>query len=153
AIASRHHLFAIAEREKIDFDLERRGVLLICNDKAGCDNALKANKLLNEGGLDRRPVTREEIRQIEPTLKGSYYGGFFTPSESTGDIHKFTRGLADVCARRGVRFAYDTEVEKIVPKGNGYEIHWIPVSRDDGGATANEWRPSQVDAVVICAGC
>ena len=31
-------------------------------------------------------------------LKG--YGGFFTPSDSTGDIHKFTRGLAAACASR-----------------------------------------------------
>ena len=68
------------------------------------DKAAKANALLIEGGLERRPVTPEEIRQIEPTLKGSYYGGFFTPSDSTGDIHKFTRGLADACARHGVRF-------------------------------------------------
>ena len=63
-------------------------------------------------------MTPEEIRQIEPTLKGSYYGGFFTPSDSTGDIHKFTRGLADACARRGVRFIYDAEVESIVPKNS-----------------------------------
>ncbi|MBV8097095.1 MAG: D-amino acid dehydrogenase [Acetobacteraceae bacterium] len=153
AIEARHHLFEIAERETIDFDLERRGVLLICKDKAGYNKASEVNKLLNEGGLDRRPVTSGEMRQIEPTLKGSYYGGFFTPSDSTGDVHKFTRGLADACVRHGVRFAYDTEIEKIVPKDSGYAIRWIPVSRDDGGANANEWRPIQVDGVVICAGC
>ena len=41
-------------------------------------------------------MTPDEIRRIEPALKGTYYGGFFTPSDATGDIHKFTRGLADV---------------------------------------------------------
>jgi D-amino-acid dehydrogenase len=152
AIQARRHMFAIAERENIDFDLRRCGILHFYRDKAGFDKALKVNELLNEGGLDRRPVTAEEIRQIEPTLRGSYYGGFFTPSDSTGDIHKFTRGLADACARRGVRFAYDTEVESIVRKDNGYEIRWLPVARDDGGAVMNAWRPTQVDGIVICAG-
>jgi D-amino-acid dehydrogenase len=79
AIEARKHLFAMAEREKIDFDLEKRGILHFYRDKAGFDKAAKVNALLIEGGLDRRPVTVEEIRQIEPTLKGSYYGGFFTP--------------------------------------------------------------------------
>ena len=93
AIEARKHLFAMAEREEIDFDLEKRGILHFYRDKAAFDKAAKVNGLLTEGGLDRRPVTVEEIRQIEPTLKGSYYGGFFTASDATGDIHKFTRGL------------------------------------------------------------
>ena len=145
-------MFEMAEREKIDFDLERRGILHFYRDKASYDKAAKANELLQEGGLvDRHPVTPDEIRQIEPTLKGSYYGGFFTPSDSTGDIHKFTRGLADACVRRGVQFIYDAEVERIVRKNGGYEVRWMPVAGDHDTA-ANVWHPTQVDAVVICAG-
>jgi D-amino-acid dehydrogenase len=152
AIEARKHLFAMAEREKIDFDLEKRGILHFYRDKAGFDKAAKVNALLTEGGLDRRPVTVEEIRQIEPTLKGSYYGGFFTPSDATGDIHKFTRGLSDACARRGVKFHYDASVERVVESSGGYEVRWLPVARDDGGADVQEWQPVRADAVVICAG-
>jgi D-amino-acid dehydrogenase len=147
-------MFAMAERENIDFDLQRCGILHFYRDKESFEKASKVNKLLSEGGLERRSVTPEEIRQIEPTLKGSYYGGFFTPSDSTGDIHKFTRGLADACARRGVRFIFDAEVESIVPKSSGYEIRWMPVApdHDEDEAAADVWRPIQVDGVVICAG-
>jgi D-amino-acid dehydrogenase len=152
AIEARKHLFAMAEREKIDFDLEKRGILHFYRDKAGFDKAAKVNALLIEGGLDRRPVTVEEIRQIEPTLKGSYYGGFFTASDATGDIHKFTRGLSDACARRGVKFHYDALVEGVVESSGGYEVRWLPVARDDGGADVQEWQPVRADAVVICAG-
>ena len=152
AIEARKHMFAMAERENIDFDLEKRGILHFYRDKAGFDKALKLNALLNEGGLERRSITPEEIRAIEPTLKGSYYGGFFTPSDSTGDIHKFTRGLADACQRRGVRFYYDAEVDEIVTSGNGCEIRWIPVARDDGGGAVEQWESVGVDGVVICAG-
>ena len=152
AIESRRHMFAMAERENIDFDLKRCGILHFYRDKAGFEKAAKVNPILIEGGLERRPVTPEEIRQIEPTLKGSYYGGFFTPSDSSGDIHKFTRGLADACARRGVRFVYDAEVEKIVPKDGGFEVRWLPVAPDDTKAATDLWRPIQVDGIVICAG-
>ncbi|WP_250862608.1 FAD-dependent oxidoreductase, partial [Caballeronia sp. INML3] len=64
-------------------------------------------------GLARHAVTAQEIASIEPTLKGSFHAGFFTPSDSTGDIHKFTRGLADACVRHGVEFRYDTSVQSI----------------------------------------
>ncbi|WP_158671881.1 FAD-dependent oxidoreductase, partial [Bradyrhizobium guangdongense] len=76
AIEARRHLFDIAAREGIDFDLERRGILHIYRDKAGFESGLRVNALLQEGGLDRRPVTPEEIRSIEPTLRKDYYGGF-----------------------------------------------------------------------------
>jgi D-amino-acid dehydrogenase len=152
AIDARTHMATMAERENIEFDLEKRGILHFYRDKASFDKAMKVNRLLNRGGLDRRPVTAEEIRQIEPTLKGSYYGGFFTPSDSTGDIHKFTRGLADACRRRDARFYYDAEVEDITAVGEGYRVRWLPVTRDDGGADVANWEPVSVDAVVICAG-
>jgi D-amino-acid dehydrogenase len=151
ALEARKHLFAMAERENIAFDLERRGILHFYRDKSSFDKAMKVNAILKEGGLDRRPITTEEIRQIEPTLKGAYYGGFFTSSDATGDIHKFTRGLADACARRGVRTIFDAAVEAIHPTGNGYEIRWLPVAPDDG-REVNEWQPVHVDGVVICAG-
>ena len=55
AIESRRYMFAMAERENIDFDLERRGILHFYRDKASYDKAAKANELLHEGGLvDRR---------------------------------------------------------------------------------------------------
>lgn len=153
ALAARRQMFAMAERENIAFDLEKRGILHFYRDKAGFDKALAVNALLRKGGLERDPVTPEEIRAIEPTLQGAYHGGFFTPSDSTGDIHKFTRGLAEACARRGVAFRYDAAIETIAPAGEGWRIHWLPVGRDDGDARAARWEPLEVDGVVICAGC
>ncbi|MFP3276992.1 MAG: FAD-dependent oxidoreductase, partial [Paraburkholderia sp.] len=94
AIAARQHLFAMAANEKIDFDHEQRGILHVYKTRKEFDTAAKVNALLKEGGLDREPVSAAEIRRIEPTLDGVFHGGFFTPSDSTGDIHKFTRGLA-----------------------------------------------------------
>jgi D-amino-acid dehydrogenase len=57
AIEARRHLFAIAEREDISFDLERRGILHICHDRSSFKTGLQVNALLQEGGLDRQAVT------------------------------------------------------------------------------------------------
>lgn len=143
AIEARQHLFGIAEREGIAFDLERRGILHIYRDKPGFAAAARVNPLLQEGGLDRRAVTPDEMRRIEPTLHGDFYGGFYTPSDSTGDIHKFTRGLADACMRRGGRFLFETEV-------TGIEHGRDSITISTAAATGLDRLP--VNAVVVCAG-
>ncbi|USU20155.1 D-amino acid dehydrogenase [Paraburkholderia fungorum] len=144
AIAAREHLFSIAEREGIDFDLERRGILHIYKTRKEFDAANKVNALLREGGLDRNPVTATELQRIEPTLHGDFFGGFFTPSDSTGDIHKFTRGLADACARHGVEFHYDAEITAIEQPAEGRFSLTVNLE--------GESQRFAFERIVVCAG-
>jgi len=147
AIAARRHMLDVAEQEGIDFDHVRRGILHVCWDKAGFDHATMVNGLLAEGGLDRRPVTPAEIREIEPALRGDFYGGFYTPSDSTGDIHAFTYGLAKACERKGARFILDATVESVAP---GQPVR-VAYARTVQGAI--ERSEITADGVVVCAGC
>lgn len=144
AIAAREHLFSIAEREGIDFDLERRGILHIYKTQKDFDAASKVNALLREGGLDRNPVTAAELQRIEPTLHGDFFGGFFTPSDSTGDIHKFTRGLADACVRHGVEFHYDAEITAIEQPAEGRFSMTVNLE--------GESQRFAFERIVVCAG-
>ena len=148
AIAAREHLFNWAAHENIAFDHESRGILHFYNSKKSFDHAQRINGLLKKGGLDRRAVTPEEIKQIEPTLNGGFYGGFFTESDSTGDIHKYTCGLSEACKRLGARFYYETEVQSIHPLSrNGMRFDVKGVDNKSGNSAI-----SQYDGVVICAG-
>ena len=153
AIEARRHLFAMARREKIDFDLEERGILHIYRDQAGFEHAARVNALLSRGGLERHAVTPAEMKAIEPALDGEFYGGFFTASDSTGDIHKFTSGLAAACRRRGARFVFDAAVESVLPAANSvrprFDVVWSD-ARDAGRNHAPETM--SFDGVVICAG-
>jgi len=143
AIAARDFLFSWAQEEGIDFDLKKQGILHIYRDKAGFDHAANVSKLLSAGGLERRPVTPDEMLAIEPTLAGTYYGGFFTETDSTGDIHKFTNGLADAILRLGVKTCYGHSVTELsADQSNAW------VTSHDGEQQTRE----TYDGVVICAG-
>lgn len=142
AIAARKHLFEIADREGIDFDHVRRGILHVYWDKGGFDHALKVNEMLNEGGLDRRSVTPSEFAGIEPALRGNFYGGFYTPSDSTGDIHKYCAGLEKACTKRGAQFIYDAAVTRI-ERRNRFNLVCTT-----GGAD----QTLEADGIVVCAG-
>jgi D-amino-acid dehydrogenase len=143
AVAAREHLFAWAAEEGIDFDHKREGILHIYRDKKGFDHAGKVSVMLAKGGLPRRAVTPAEMKAIEPTLAGTYYGGYFTESDSTGDIHKFTHGLSLAAARLGVRTLYEQDVTHVSTNGQQAVI------------TVGEGAAQTVhtfDGVVVCAG-
>ena len=147
AIAARDELFAMAQREKIQFNHERRGILHVYRTKKDYEHALKVNVLLKKGGLERSAVSDREIKTIEPALQDRFYGGFFTPSDSTGDIHKFTRGLADACQRLGARFMFDRMVQAVEDNANG-----VRVKATVGSAKGTDDDVIEADGVVICAG-
>src|SRR5699024_6857008 len=144
------HLFRIAETENIDFNLERRGILHVYHDADEFAAAQKVNALLTEAGLERNAVTSAEIRSIEPALTGNYYAGFYTPSDSTGDIHLFTRGLAKACEQRGVKFIFDADVSSLSADDSGVRIDWHHADTPKG--VLDEKQSLQADALVVCAG-
>jgi len=143
AIAAREHLFAWAEAEGIDFDCEKRGILHVYRDRSAFEHAVEVSKLLAAGGLERRAVTPSEMREIEPTLSANYYGGFYTESDATGDIHKFTVGLAKAAERRGVHIAFGQDVVSVSSDGGRVTI----TTEDEAGR-----KTGHFDGVVVCAG-
>lgn len=149
AIEARAHLMQMARDEAIVFDCEERGILHFYHSKAEFDAATRVSALLARGGLERRAVTPEEIRAIEPSLKGEFYGGFYTPSDFTGDIHKFTQGLAHACERRGVRMRLSSEVLSIEhTAGDAVEVRWRPM--EDAGEAGTQ--TDRFDRIVVCGG-
>jgi D-amino-acid dehydrogenase len=146
ALEARERLFEMARAEGVDFDLERRGILHFYWDRDSFETAARGNALLNEAGLERYAVCKSEMRQIEPALQGEFYGGFYTPSDASGDICKFTRGLAAACARRGADFQLGVEADEVLSRGRGVSIR-LKAAAD--GLPAGEL---EADAVLICAG-
>ena len=143
AIAARQHLFAWAEAEGVEFDLKKQGILHIYRDRKGFDHAGEVSRLLAAGGLERRAVTPEEMRQIEPTLAGDFFGGYFTESDSTGDIHKFTTGLAAAFERHGGRCLFGALVKGVASNSGGATVDF-----ECDGVTERR----HFDAMVVCAG-
>lgn len=135
AISARDGLREMAQIAKLDFDLLPAGILHFYTKQKDLDHAREVTKLLAQGGLSRDELTPDEVRSRCPELHGDLVGGFWTESDMTGDIHKFTKGLAGWLKAQGVRFEMGRGVEKLVRKDQGVDV--------DG---------THFDAVVICAG-
>ncbi len=151
AIEARQHLRRIAEQEGIDFDAENRGILHFYATKREFEAAARVTALLAKGGLERRAVTPEEIRSIEPALHGPIHGGFYTPSDFTGDIHKFTHGLALACQRHGVAMRFSTEVLAADAGAEGVTVQCRSTEPTADGR-AHPREALRFDKVVVCGG-
>jgi len=143
AVQAREHLFAWADQEGIEFDLKKQGILHIYRDAKGFEHAGQVSQLLAQGGLPRRAVTPQEMQAIEPTLTGKFYGGYYTESDSTGDIHRFTTGLAKACERLGVKLLMGQDVVGLASDGQAATV----TTQQNGMAQAHHF-----DGLVVCAG-
>jgi D-amino-acid dehydrogenase len=101
AIASREEFKRILNQENIKLDLEEKGILHLCNNHKSLEHGRIINKWLMEAGLHRKEVSIEEMLKIEPTLNlKNFVGGFYTQSDMSGDIHKFTKLLAEASEKK-----------------------------------------------------
>ncbi len=139
AIRARTHLLEMAAAAGVDFDYSPCGIMHFYTDRKDFDHGRWVTGLLAEGGLQRRELSAAEVAAKEPNLKTPVLGGFWTESDSTGDIHKFTAGLADAAEQRGVTFRYGADVDSLRAGADGVRVV-------AGGAEA------RFDKVVIAAG-
>ncbi|MEP5088654.1 MAG: D-amino acid dehydrogenase, partial [Paracoccaceae bacterium] len=144
AIAARELLKSSAKKEGFQFDIEERGILHIYNTKKEYDHATNVNALLAEGGLTREAVSPDDIKKLEPALNGNFYGGYYTASDATGDIHRYSRGLSEACKQKGVTFHFNADVTEIKHRDGKPVISW----KDDNGTRTE----GQFDGLVVCAG-
>ena len=151
ALLARERLFAVAEKENIQFNLEKRGILHFYHTKLDYEIATKVNDLLIKGGLERMAVTPAEIKAIEPSLKGEYYGGFYCPGDATGDIHKFTKGLAEASEKYGVKYLFGMEVMDVKHHKKGVTVLYH-ASNENMHLDAAVVESLEADAVVVCGG-
>lgn len=138
AVTARAGLSEIADHAGIDFDFTPAGILHFYKSGKDLAHARRVTGLLAQGGLERRELTAEETLAKEPALRGDILGGFWTESDSTGDIHKFTIGLADWLRGQGVQFAMGHAVDDVKVSADGVMVR----ARDE----------QRFDAVVVSAG-
>ena len=132
AVAARSGLLEMAETAGVDFDFTPAGILHFYKTQKDFDHARRVNGLLAQGGLTRVELTADEVCAKEPTLRGDILGGFWTESDSTGDIHKFTVGLADWLKGQGVRFALGHDVTHVAADDQGVSVRVRDEMRFDG---------------------
>jgi D-amino-acid dehydrogenase len=102
---SRASLQALRAESGLQYDQLSRGILHFYTSQRELDAAIEPARVMREHGCDIEMVDRDRCLEIEPALKeADVVGGSWTPSDESGDAHKFTQGLAKLAEQRGVKF-------------------------------------------------
>jgi D-amino-acid dehydrogenase len=121
AIYSRDCLQALRRETGIEYDHLEKGILHVHTDAREFEAAHGRAELMRSMDVDMQIKTPEEALEIEPALRHSelkIVGATYAPEDESGDAHKFTRNLAAIAEKQGVKFRFDTEVESILVAGN-----------------------------------
>ncbi|MDV4263264.1 D-amino acid dehydrogenase [Acinetobacter seifertii] len=151
ALLARKRLFEVAEKEQLQFDLEKRGILHMYHSKADYDVAKQVNDVLNKGTLERYSVSPEEMKRIEPSLTGDYFGGYYTPSDATGDIHKYSTALAEKTKQYGVQYKFGLEVTDIKCHTDKVVLNCQPSAEHPHLSQSDSFQ-LEGDVLVVCGG-
>lgn len=151
ALLARKRLFEVAEKEQLQFDLEKRGILHMYHTKADYDVAKQVNDVLNKGTLERYSVSPEEMKTIEPSLTGDYFGGYYTPSDATGDIHKYSTALAEKTKQYGVQYKFGLEVTDIKCHTDKVVLNCQPSAEHPHLSQSDSFQ-LEGDVLVVCGG-
>lgn len=119
---SRQTLQALRAETGITYDHLSQGILHFYTDQKEFDHSLPAARLMRELGCPRQSIDADQVVKIEPALAGlrnKIVGGDFTASDESGDVYKFTRGLAQQAASAGVDFQFNSTVTRLLTEGAG----------------------------------
>jgi len=102
--------------EHSTFDRRDAGIVHFYKDHSYWKNAQQATDMYNRNGLDRKVVPADKLTELDPALADiqGVVGATLTPSDWTGDIHKFVYNLADkLKADYGVEFHYNWKINHV----------------------------------------
>ncbi|MCU6432785.1 D-amino acid dehydrogenase [Undibacterium sp. Jales W-56] len=149
---SRQTLQAVRKETGIAYDCLTKGILHFYTEQKEFDDSLPAAKLMRDLGCPRDSISADEVVRIEPALariRDKIVGGDYTETDESGDVYKFTSGLASKAAEAGVDFQYNTSVTRLLTEGSGASAKIVGVEIIDASGRHQVLR---ADAFVMAMG-
>ncbi|QKJ87342.1 D-amino acid dehydrogenase [Paramixta manurensis] len=118
---SRDCLKALREQTGIAYEGRQGGTLQLFRTEQQYQNASKDIAVLKEAGVPWQLLESSQLAQAEPALAQTCHkltGGLRLPNDETGDCQLFTRRLTEMAQAAGVRFRFNTPVERLLREGN-----------------------------------
>ena len=113
---SRDRIRALRAETGIDYEGRQQGTLQLFRTQAQFDGAAKDIEVLKQAGVPFEVLGRDQLAGAEPALahvRDRLVGGLRLPNDETGDCQLFTTRLAQMARELGVKFQFDTEIERL----------------------------------------
>jgi D-amino-acid dehydrogenase len=134
----------LASTPGAEFGFERRGLLMVCESAQGLDVAAHELATIRQLGGDGRALTADEVRTLEPRVRGQIAGGAYFPADAHLQPARLVAVLAERARARGARL--ETGHEVIAIERVGRRIARVVTTRGEFSArevvlAGGAWSP------------
>lgn len=128
-MASRDLLIQMELDEEIEFSFEKKGLFMFCNTEYGLNKEIEIAKKARNLGIPAEVLSPEDVKKMEPGLDIKIVGATYYPKDAHMHPGSLMDKLKTIIEKRGVRFAYNSNVTSIKTDGGKIKA----VNTDDGG--------------------
>lgn len=130
----------IKQHEQFDFQLENKGLLMLCKTAKALEKEIKLIDLANSEGLEARVLTLSELNKLEPKVKMDVMGATYYQCDWHTTPQEFMDQMKRYLTSSGVRFYANEGVKDLV------------IERDKIKKLYTEKRSIEADEFVLAAG-
>lgn len=123
-----------------EIGLVTRGLLMLCKTQHGLDNEAKFAAQANQLGVLAEVLDAKKVAKLDPDVTMDVAGAVYFPKDAHFTPQKYMAALQKNCGQAGVKFFWDTEVEKIICRGQ--KISAVKTAREEFSA----------DEIILCGG-
>ena len=138
-VYSQKLLHGVVQHTNVAYDRRAKGCIYLYRTPAALEKGVLKTKILADSGQQFEVVDGGRAAEIDPIfapVKDKFAGGIYCPTDESGDVNMFTRGLAEFCRRElGVSFEMDTTIRGIDVAGGRVER----IVTDKGDFTADHY--------------
>ncbi|WP_219212988.1 D-amino acid dehydrogenase [Variovorax boronicumulans] len=145
---SRDSLQQLRRDTGIEYDHLTKGILHFYTSQKEFDLALEPARIMRELGCERQVIDADEVVRIDPAMaaiRPRLAGATYTSADESGDVHKFTTGLAQKAAEQGVQFRYGVRIQRLRTEGGA--MRGVEIASESG-----MYEVVQGDAYVLALG-
>lgn len=100
----------LKEEENFNFQLENKGLLIVCNTEPMLKEELRVAKMASDEGLEVRELSIEEIKKMEPNATINSLGAIHYDCDWHTTPHEFMNEMITWLKSKGVRFHKNEKV-------------------------------------------
>ena len=135
----------IMEEESIQAGYKKPGLLMICKTEQTLKHEIELVKLTKSFGLEAEVLSRTETEALEPDVQYNMVGSVYFGCDGWMTPNIFMREFKLKLEQAGVKFQYNTELEKIIHKAG--KIDKVITSKGEFSAdefvlAAGSWSPT-----------
>jgi D-amino-acid dehydrogenase len=100
----------LAAIQELDFGFRQNGLLILFRSRSGYRQGLEEAGLLRQVGIDSDVLSAIDVRDLDPTILPTVFGGVYFPQDAQLIPVDFVRGLTREAEKLGARICTSTEV-------------------------------------------